>query len=49
MQYTTFQCNDVVYDMSGKGTLTIDAMPNLRGMLNVVFFCESDADKRSCL
>ena len=21
MQYTTFQCNDVVYDMSGKGTL----------------------------
>jgi hypothetical protein len=49
MQYTTFQCNDVVYEMSGKGTLRIDAMPNLRGMLNVVFFCESDADKRSCL
>jgi hypothetical protein len=35
--------------MSGKGTLRIDAMPNLRGMLNVVFFCESDADTRSCL
>ena len=49
MHYTHFQCNDVVYDMGGKGTLTIDAMPNLRGMLNVVFFCESDADKRSCL
>jgi hypothetical protein len=49
MQYTHFQCNDVVYDLAGKGTLTIDAMPNLRGMLNVVFFCESDADKRSCL
>lgn len=49
MKYTHFQCNDVVYDMSGKGTLEIDAMPNLRGMLNLVFFCESDADKRSCL
>ena len=49
MRYTHFQCNDVVYDMSGKGTLQIPAMPNLRGMLNVVFFCESDADKRSCL
>ena len=49
MTYTHFQCNDVVYDMSGKGTLQIPAMPNLRGMLNVVFFCESNADKRACL
>jgi hypothetical protein len=49
MRYTHFQCNDVVYDMAGKGTLEIDAMPNLRGMLNVGFFCESDADKRACL
>ncbi len=48
MKYTHFQCNDVVYDMSDKGTLEIKAMPNLRGMLNVVFFCESDSDKRSC-
>jgi hypothetical protein len=27
--------------------LQIDAMPNLRGMLNVGFFVESDADRRS--
>lgn len=46
MTYTTFQCNDIVYDMTGKGTLDIPAMPNLRGMLNVVLFCETDADKR---
>lgn len=49
MSYTHFQCNDIVYDMTGKGTLDIKAMPNLRGMLNVVFFCETDADRRSCL
>jgi hypothetical protein len=49
MKYTHFQCNDIVYDMTGKGTLSIPAMPNLRGMLNVVLFCESDADKRACL
>ena len=31
------------------GALTIDAMPNLRGMLNVGFFVESDSDRRSSL
>jgi len=49
MSYTHFQCNDVVYDMTGKGTLEIPAMPNLRGMLNVVLFAETDTDKRSSL
>lgn len=47
MRYTHFECNDVAYDMSGIGALQIDAMPNLRGMLNVGFFVESDADRRS--
>jgi hypothetical protein len=47
MKYTHFQCNDIVYDMSDKKTLEIKAMPNLRGMLNVLFFCESDADRRA--
>lgn len=49
MRYTHFQCNDVRYDMSHVGALTIDAMPNLRGMLNVGFFVESDSDRRSSL
>ena len=49
MRYTHFACNDVAYDMSAVGALQIDAMPNLRGMLNVAFFVESDADRRSSL
>jgi len=47
MRYISFQCNDIVYDMSNVGSLEIPAMPNLRGMLNVGFFVESDADRRS--
>ncbi|HET6470132.1 MAG TPA: DUF6772 family protein [Geminicoccaceae bacterium] len=49
MTYTHFQCNDVVYDMKGKGALDIPAMPNLRGMLNVLFFAETDTNKRAIL
>ena len=49
MRYTHFQCNDIRYDMSDAGALEIGAMPNLRGMLNVAFFVESDADRRCSL
>lgn len=49
MRYTHFQCNDIRYDMSAAGTLEIAAMPNLRGMLNVAFFVESDAARRCSL
>jgi hypothetical protein len=49
MRYTHFQCNDVRYDMSDKGALRIPAMPNLRGMLNVGFFVESDTARRCSL
>jgi hypothetical protein len=49
MRYTHFQCNDISYDMEDKGVLQIDAMPNLRGMLNLGFFVETDSDKRACL
>jgi hypothetical protein len=49
MRYTHFACNDVAYDVSGLGSLEIDAMPNLRGMLNVAFFVETDADRRASL
>jgi len=49
MRYTHFQCNDIHYDMSAAGSLSIPAMTNLRGMLNVVFFVESDAARRCSL
>lgn len=49
MRYTEFQCNDIRYDVSGAGALEIPAMPNLRGMLNVGFFVESNAARRSSL
>ncbi len=49
MRYLEFQCNDVTYDMREIGSLTLPAMPNLRGMLNIVLFVESDADRRASL
>ena len=49
MRFLAFRCNDRRYDMDGVGALTLDAMPNLRGMLNVAFFTESNTDKRSFL
>ena len=48
-QYTHFSCNDVELDMQDAAPLTLPAMPNLRGMLNVAMFVESDADLRSML
>ena len=49
MKYTHFQCNDIEYDVSKLGSLIIPAMPNLRGMLNVAFFVESDSERRASL
>lgn len=49
MRYTHFQCNDVSYPMDDIASLEIPAMPNLRGMLNVAFFVETDTDKRAFL
>jgi hypothetical protein len=48
-RYTHFSCNDVEYDMSNERALTLPAMPNLRGLLNVALFVESDTDIRSTL
>ncbi|GAB5456987.1 MAG: hypothetical protein Hens3KO_00170 [Henriciella sp.] len=45
-RYTHFSCNDIVFDMSGHGALRLNAMPNLRGLLNIALFVESDADRR---
>lgn len=48
-RYTHFSCNDVAYDMSDARPLTLPAMPNLRGMLNVAMFVEADAGIRSIM
>lgn len=49
MRCTHFQCNDRTFDMSGFDCLRIPAMKNLWCMLNVVFFAETDTDKRAFL
>lgn len=49
MRCTHFQCNDRVFDMAGFDSLRIPAMRNLWCMLNVVFFVETDTDKRAFL
>lgn len=46
MRYLAFQCNDRKFDVSGIDSIRIPAMPNLWGMLNVIFFAEADTDKR---
>lgn len=47
MRCTGFRCNDRIFDVSGFDSLRLPAMRNLWCMLNVVFFIESDTDKRS--
>lgn len=46
MSYAAFQFNDRVYDLSGIAPMVIPAMANLWCMLNLVFFVETDIDKR---
>ncbi len=49
MSYTSFQCNDRVYDVSDLAPMVLPAMANLWCMLNTVFFVEADLDKRAFL
>ncbi len=49
MRFETIRCNDVVMDASGLQPFTIEVMPNLRGLLNTIFFVETDTDKRAFL
>lgn len=49
LRYTELQCNDLVLDLSGLGTLKFDAMPNLQNLFNVIPFVDSDSDKRAFL
>ena len=47
MKWLGFQCNDQVFDAEGIESIKIPAMKNLWCMLNLVFFCEPDTDKRT--
>lgn len=49
MAFTGFQFNDRVYDVSGMAPMKMSAMANLWCMLNMVFFVETDCDKRAFL
>ena len=47
MAFTGFRFNDRVYDVSNVSPMVIPAMANLWCMLNMVFFVETDCDRRA--
>lgn len=49
MQSLELQCNDRTYDLRDCRPIVIPAMRNLWCMLNMVFFVETDVDKRAML
>lgn len=49
MRFTTVQCNDRVYDTSAIAPFELPVWPNLRGLLNTIFFVETAVDKRAFL
>lgn len=49
MRFTDIQCNDMVFDASGLQPFVLSPWPNLRGLLNTIFFVETDVDKRAFL
>ncbi|MEE2754672.1 MAG: DUF6772 family protein [Candidatus Latescibacterota bacterium] len=49
MSFVGFQFNDRRYDVSGIAPMVMPAMANLWCMLNLVFFVETDIDKRAFL
>jgi hypothetical protein len=49
MSFLAFQLNDRLYDVSGIAPMSMPAMANLWCMLNIVFFVETDIDKRAFL
>jgi hypothetical protein len=49
MRFETIRCNDIVMDASTIAPFALSPMPNLRGLLNTIFFVESDVDKRAFL
>jgi hypothetical protein len=49
MSFREFQFNDRSYDMSSVSPMVMPAMANLWCMLNLVFFVQTDIDKRAFL
>ncbi|MCH2664436.1 hypothetical protein MK139_08825, partial [bacterium] len=49
MSYASFRLNDREYDVTGIVPMVMPAMANLWCMLNLVFFVETDTDKRAFL
>jgi hypothetical protein len=49
MRFTNVTCNDKSFDCSMMQPFVLPAWPNLRGLLNTIFFVETDADKRAFL
>jgi len=49
MSYLGFSCNDRHYDVSSIRPMSMPAMANLWGMLNIVFWAETDCAKRAFL
>ena len=47
MKFLSLQCNDRIFDVNSVDPMRFPAMPNLWCMLNLAFFVETDADKRS--
>ncbi len=48
-QITGLQCNDRQHDMTGVEPMVLPAMANLWCMLNILFWVETDVDKRAFL
>ena len=46
---TRLQCNDRIHDIEQVEPMSLPAMPNLWCMLNVLFWVETDVDKRAFL
>lgn len=49
MRFTEVRCNDCVYDASDIAPFELPVWPNLRGLLNTIFFVETAVDKRAFL
>lgn len=49
MRFVSFRCNDREFDKDLPVPFELDLWPNLRGLLNTIFFVETDVDKRAFL
>ena len=49
MRFLQFRCNDCIYENDIPAPFELAPWPNLRGLLNTIFFVETDVDKRAYL